>query len=545
MRSIILTGLMGSGKSEVGRALARRLGWRFVDTDAEIEARERRSIPEIFRAFGEPHFRAIERAVVRDAARRGLTVVSTGGGAVLSPANRRLLKNAGPVFYLNAPVDVLLQRLGDDPGRPLLGDDPRSALVRLHGGRRALYEEGSIAVDAAHTADAVVDEILARLADARQTVRVDLGPRAYDVKVGAGALSLVGFDLQRLDAGGLGAEGLGAGRQVVIVTHRSLARRFGEAVGGALDGCGFTTQTVTVAVGEQAKTLRQAARIVDALSRIGLDRTGTIVALGGGVIGDLAGFVAGTYMRGVRLVHIPTTLLAQIDSSIGGKAGVNERLAKGGPQIKNLIGLFHQPALVVADVETLRSLPARERRAGLAEAVKYAMVLDRELFDVLERADGIAARRWPSPALEEIVVRCAALKARVVEDDEFERGPREVLNYGHTVGHAIEAAMPGRHVHGEAVAVGMRVEAQIAVRLGLLSGEEAGRQDALLERFGLPATVPPGPVAALLDAMRLDKKRRDGRIRCTLPEGIGRARLGVDVPESLMQEVIHACQGSS
>ncbi len=540
MRSIILTGLMGSGKSEVGRVLARRLGWRFVDTDAEIEARERRSIPEIFRAFGEPHFRSVEHAVVRDAARRGLTVVSTGGGAVLSPANRRLLKNAGPVFYLNAPVDVLMQRLGDDPGRPLLGDDPRSALVRLHGERRALYEEGSIAVDAAHTVDAVVDEILARLEDARQTVRVDLGPRAYDVKVGAGALSLVGFDLQRLDAGGLGA-----GRQVVIVTHRSLARRFGEAVGGALEGCGFTTQTVTVMVGEQAKTLRQAARIYDTLSRIGLDRTGTIVALGGGVIGDLAGFVAGTYMRGVRLVHLPTTLLAQIDSSIGGKAAVNHGPAKGGPQVKNLIGVFHQPALVVADVETLRSLPVRERQAGLAEAVKYAMVLDRELFDVLERADGIAARRWSSPALEEIVVRCVALKARVVEDDEFERGPREVLNYGHTVGHAIEAAMPGRHVHGEAVAVGMRVEAQIAVRLGLLSGEEAGRQDALLERFGLPATVPLGPVAALLDVMRLDKKRRDGRIRCTLPEGIGRARLGVDVPESLMQEVIHACQGSS
>ncbi len=529
---------MGSGKSQVGAALARRLGWRFVDTDAEIVARGGRSIPAIFRESGEVHFRAIEQAVMREVIKRAQTVVATGGGAILSGANRRLMRNAGPVVYLKAPVDVLLQRLGDDPGRPLLGDDPRAALERLHHERAALYAQGSMAVDAAGTVDAVVDDILGRLAALRRTVRVDLGPRAYDVTVGAGVMSLVGFDLQRLGAGRHEI-----GRQVAIVTHRGLARRFGDLVGGALEGSGFVVKTLTAPVGEGAKSLRQASRIYDALGEWGFDRTGTIVALGGGVIGDLAGFVAGTYMRGVRLVHLPTTLLAQIDSSIGGKAAVNHSW-DGGPRAKNLIGVFHQPTLVTSDVETLRSLPARERRAGLAEAVKYAMVLDRGLFETLERDPPAPAGRWPLRELEGIVFRCAALKARVVEEDEFERGPREVLNYGHTVGHAVEAATHGRHVHGEAVAIGMRVEGQIARRLGLLSDEETGRQDALLERLGLPVTVPAGPIEALLEAMRFDKKRRDGRIRCTLPEGIGRARLGMDVPESLMREVIGACQGS-
>ena len=529
MRAVVLVGLMGSGKSEVGRALAHRLGWPFVDTDAEIEAREQRSIPTIFNESGEPYFRNVERAVVRVVARRAPAVIATGGGAVLSSSNRRLLQKAGPIFYLRAPLEVLLQRVGHDPGRPLLGDDPREALVRLHAERAAIYEQMGTVVDAAPPADVVARAILAHLAEARRRVHVGLDSRGYDVWVGVGALALVGFDLDRLGARG----------RVAMVTDRRLARRFGDIVRRCLEGSGFTTHLVAVPAGEQAKSLRQAGVVFDALAGFGFDRSDTIAALGGGVVGDLAGFVAGTYMRGVRLVQLPTTLMAQIDSSIGGKTAVNH------PQAKNLIGVFHQPALVVADVDVLRSLPPRERRAGLAEAIKYGMVLDRELFERLEREHTPPSQPWSSPFLEEIVARCLTLKARVVEDDEFERGPRMVLNYGHTVGHAVEAAMAGRYVHGEAVAIGMRVEGQIAVRLGLLSSDEAYRQDALLELLGLPATIPAGPVEPLLDAMRLDKKRRDGRIHCTLPEAIGRARLGVEVPDALMQEVIHACQESS
>jgi shikimate kinase/3-dehydroquinate synthase len=529
MRAISLIGPMGSGKTEAGRALARRLGWACIDTDAEIESHEGRAIPAIFRESGEAHFRAIERAVVQRAARRQNVVIATGGGAILSPVTCGVLAKAGPVFYLRAPLDVLLQRVGGDRGRPLLGDDPRSALEQLLGEREALYSQTGVPIDAAEPADAVVEAVLRHLAGAVHRVRVALGPRAYDAIVGTGVLALVGFELQRL----------GAGRQVAIVTHRSLLRRFGGGLTRALEGGGFTVHAVTVPAGEQAKSLRQASRILDALGAAGFTRSDTAVALGGGVAGDLAGFVAGIYMRGLRLVQVPTTLLAQIDSSIGGKTAVNH------PRAKNLIGVYHQPALVVTDIDTLRSLPPRERRAGLAEAVKYGMVLDHSLFEVVERDQKVLARRRAVDGLEEIVRRCATLKARVVEEDEYERGPREVLNYGHTVGHAVEATIPGRFVHGEAIAIGMHVEARIAVRLGLLDAHDADRQDGLLQGLGLPLAVPAGPLGLLLDAMRLDKKRRDGRIRCTLPEGIGRAQLGVDVPDSLMQEVVAACQESS
>jgi 3-dehydroquinate synthase len=535
MRVISLVGPMGSGKSETGRAVARRLGWEFVDTDAMIEAREGVSIAETFRQRGEARFRAIERAVIRDAVRGGRRVIATGGGAVLAAQNRRALMAAGPVFYLQAPVSVLAERVGTDRGRPLLGDDPRASLERLAGEREPLYQQTGETVDAARPVDAVAREILERLGRAqRRAVRVELGPRSYDVLVGTGILSFLGTDLDRLDAGG----------RVAVVTHPPLARRFGGQVTAALAGCGFAVNTITVPAGERMKNLRQAASLIDALSQAGLTRADTIVALGGGVIGDLAGFVAGTYMRGVPLVQAPTTLLAQIDSAIGGKTAVNH------PRAKNLVGTFHQPALVVADIDTLKSLPARERRAGLAEAVKYGMSLDRELFERLEShtatPDQPAAAALASPAeLAEVVLRCAALKARVVAQDELDRGPREVLNYGHTVGHAVEVVMSGRLVHGEAVSVGMTVEAQLAVRLGLLEPVAADRQDALLTGLGLPVNMPGGPVAPFMEAMRLDKKRRDGRIRCTLPEGIGRARLGVDVPDSLMEEVIGACQRSS
>lgn len=354
-------------------------------------------------------------------------------------------------------------------------------------------------------------------------VRVNLGLRSYDIVVGAGAISLIGREMQ----------GLGTGRQAAILSHRGVWRRFGDTLVPSLEGCGFAVQTLTVPPGEKSKNLRQVERVYDALSRAGFNRDDTLIALGGGVVGDLAGFVAGTYMRGVRLVQVPTTLLAQIDSGIGGKTAVNH------PRAKNLIGVFHQPALVIADPELLRSLPPAELRFGLAEAVKYGMAMDRALFEMLE---DFTPRSSNPESLGEIVYRCAALKARVVAEDEFDRGPREVLNYGHTVGHVLEVVLPGRFTHGAAVAIGMRVEAAAAVRLGLLAPADAARQTALLERLELPVTVPAGPPGPLLEAMQLDKKRRGGRTRCTLPEGIGRARLGVEVPDSLMQEVIMECQ---
>jgi 3-dehydroquinate synthase len=400
-----------------------------------------------------------------------------------------------------------------------LGADPRAALARLYDERRALYEDGSLVIDAGRPVGEVVQDVIARLADLnRATIRVHLGARSYNVRIGAGILPFLGHELQML----------GAGRRVLLVTHRALARRYGAGLVAPLEGSGYAVHPVTVPVGERAKSLRHAATVIDACAAAGMDRTDTVVSLGGGVIGDLAGFVAGTYMRGLRFVQVPTTLLAQVDSSVGGKTAVNH------PHAKNLIGVVWQPALVMADTDTLRSLPPRERRAGLAEVVKCGMVLDAQLLDAVEHDGDIV----------EIVSRCVALKARIVEQDEIERGPRQVLNYGHTVGHAIEAALPGRFIHGEAIAVGMRAEAEVAVRLGLLSGPDAVRQNTLLARLGLPVDVPAGSLDPLIEAMRLDKKVRGGRIRCSLPEGIGRARLGVDVSEDLMRDVLRASQAA-
>jgi 3-dehydroquinate synthase len=529
MRTIALVGPMGSGKTEVGRVLAERLGWTFVDTDAEIVAREGRPISDIFRTDGEHGFREMERAVVRSAARGRSRVIATGGGAVLSEATRRALRDAGPVFWLTAPIDVLLRRVGDDTGRPLLGHDPRGSLERLVRERDELYADAGQPIDATPSVETVVDSILRVLSAVQHAVRVDLGARSYDVKVGVGTLGLLGYELQTLGARG----------RVVIVTDRGLMKRYGVRVSAACARSGFDVLERIVPAGERAKSWRHTSSILDGLAASDINRSDTIVALGGGVVGDVAGFVAGVYMRGLRFVQVPTTLLAQIDSSIGGKTAVNHERAK------NLIGLYHQPALVLTDVDTLSSLPARERRAGLAEAVKYGMILDPELFSMLERDSNGLVAAGNTRQMADVVARCAATKARVVSLDETERGPREILNYGHTIGHAIESAMKGELVHGEAIAIGMTVELRTAQRMGLVTADVDERQTRLLERLGLPTRVPTVTTSAVLDAMRLDKKRREGRIRCSLPEGIGRTRLGVDVPASLLEEVIDACRESS
>ena len=265
-----------------------------------------------------------------------------------------------------------------------------------------------------------------------------------------------------------------------------------------------------------------------------------VTGLGGGVIGDLAGFVAGTYMRGLALAHLPTTLLAQVDSAIGGKTAVNH------PRAKNLIGVFHQPALVVADVETLKALPQREVRSGLAEVIKYGMACDAGLLVFVEdHLDALLAR--DPGALRQCVRWCASIKARVVQEDEHERGPRRLLNYGHTVGHALEILAGGSLTHGEAVAIGMSVEARIAQRLGLAGEAVLQGQNALISRAGLPTMIPSdGPGAdELLQTMRLDKKAHHGELRLTLVKDPGTGVLDEPVPEAVVREALAACRASS
>jgi len=337
-----------------------------------------------------------------------------------------------------------------------------------------------------------------------QTVRLDLGKSAYDIHIGSDLLRQVDDLLRPLNLG----------RHVGIVTHPTLQATYGSVVAASLERAGHEVALVTVPPGEDSKSLDQVRRLCQELVCARLDRGSALLGLGGGVIGDLAGFVAAILYRGISFVNLPTTLLAQVDSSIGGKTGVNL------PEGKNLVGAFHQPRLVVADVLTLQTLPEREFRSGLAEVVKHGMIADAVLFDRLEeQADRILARD-PGTLLE-IVSACSVIKARVVEADEREAGLRAMLNFGHTVGHAVEAALGyGVITHGEAVAHGMVVAAALSVRRGLCPEGDAARLRDLLGRFGLLGGSLPSP-ESLETYMVSDKKARDGVLQFVLTGGVG------------------------
>ena len=523
MKNVVLIGFMGTGKGAVGQILARRLGWTFIDTDRRVETKERATIPQIFARRGEEHFREVEARIIAEVAGKRDTVIATGGGAVLRPENMRRLREPGWVVSLTAPADVLLKRLTDGERRPLLRGDVRGNVVRLLDQRRPLYRDADLMIDVSvatpeRVADAVM-EFLGRRG--RQTIPVRLDGREYPVHVGEGILPLLAPDLQAMRAG----------RRAALLTHRAILRAAGALL-PVFKAHGFEVTVLEVPAGEQSKSLPVAGALFSRLARAKLDRHSTLIAFGGGVIGDLGGFVAATYMRGIRLIHVPTTLLAMVDSSIGGKTGVNHAA------VKNLVGAFFQPAAVFADVRMLETLPDRELRSGLAEAIKTGVIGDADLFEFIEENLPAVLRR-ETAALVEVIARCAAFKARVVEADEAERAERQILNYGHTIGHAVEAAA-GFHrlTHGEAVAIGMALEARLAQRLGLTEAATVERQNALLARAGLPIKLGAVSRAAVLRALALDKKGKDGVVRWPMLVGIGTVRREQEVPDGLLAEVL-------
>lgn len=532
---VLLVGLSGTGKTTVGRLLAQRLGVPFVDTDAEIERRSGCAIQEIFTESGESAFRALEREAVADCCKLASGIVATGGGAPLDPSSRARMQEAGRIIWLDAPTTELVERLTcDGPHRPLLADDPVTALNRLRFDREPVYSSLGPRVDASGLPEQVAERILHLILPAgsepaaarwAEPIPVRTASHAYSVYVGPGMLGAA----DRL----LAAAGL-RGTLRVVVDDRVDALH-GDRLRQALGDRRFTWHPVPS--GEEHKTLAQADRTFDALLAAAPERSDIVVAFGGGVVGDLAGFVAATLLRGVRFVQIPTTVLAQVDSSVGGKVAVDH------PRGKNLIGAFHQPSLVIADVDLLRSLPAREIAAGWAEVVKIAVVQDAAFFDQLER-DVEALLALEPVSTTQAIRRAVALKARLVEADERDvTGDRAILNYGHTVGHALEAATEfSGLLHGEAVAVGMRAAAHIAVRMGLHPADAQIRQEALLRRLGLPDRCA-GVSIAVRTAMGFDKKRFEGKMTWILPAGLGQVRLIQDVPATLVDEAVELVTG--
>lgn len=361
-------------------------------------------------------------------------------------------------------------------------------------------------------------------------LRVNLGPRSYGIHVTSGQAVSLGRHVRRvLDETWAGK----SCQSVLVVSDNHLADRIKPHV-DSLEAAGFLPRVAIVPAGESSKTLARVASLLDLLVDLKADRHWAVIAIGGGVIGDLAGFVAATYARGLPLVMVPTTLLAQVDSSVGGKVGVNH------PKAKNIIGAFHQPAGVWIDTAFLDTLPDRELRCGLAEVIKYGVILDAELFSFVE-SNAFPILTLEPAAMRHLVARSCELKAGIVERDEREEnGLRAILNFGHTVGHAIEAVAgyDGPFLHGEAVAVGMIAECQIAERLGWIDDSLRNRLMALLTTFDLPRSAPGLNVVGLLEAMTRDKKNRGGTIRMVLPRALGVVELTQDASVELVREVL-------
>ncbi|APD48891.1 3-dehydroquinate synthase [Synechococcus sp. CS-602] len=358
-------------------------------------------------------------------------------------------------------------------------------------------------------------------------IQVDLASNPYAVVIGAGSLGQLGSEMQK--------RGFKAGSKVLVVSNPAVEALYAEPLLAGLNGAGFETSLLAVPAGEDQKTPATVALIHDAAFQRRLERGSVIVALGGGVVGDMAGFAAATWLRGIAVVQVPTTLLAMVDAAIGGKTGVNH------PGGKNLIGAFHQPRLVLIDPSTLASLPAREFRAGMAEVIKYGVIGDPELFAALEAAPDLSSREAVGPLLlETLLERSAAAKARVVAADEREGGLRAILNYGHTLGHGVETLCGyGTFLHGEAVALGMLAAGDLAVAMGLWTDHDQARQRAVIAKAGLPLQLPKLDAGAMLATLQSDKKVKDGQLRFVLPTGIGQVVIRSDVSAAHILQLLN------
>ncbi len=521
--NIILTGFMGTGKTSVGRLIAGRLQWDFLDTDEEIERRENLAIPEIFESHGEPHFRALENDLCKELSSRKGLVVATGGGMPVNPENRKLLNSNGVVICLRCAPSEILARVNSGSGRPMLRDSDLEKRVtdllkaREHAYASLPFQVDTSALSVDQAAERVLSLVETSTADSRFLPVTTQGSGGYTIALGPGLLEFLGDILRDR----------GLTSRVAVVTDSNVSPIYLDRVMNSLNGSGFRPFSLTVPAGEETKNLNQVRQIYTNLLNGRMDRRGAVVALGGGVVGDLAGFAAATYMRGVALVQCPTTLLAMVDSSVGGKTGVDL------PQGKNLVGAFKQPVVVAADTLTLGSLPDSQIRMGMAELIKHAIIDDADLFSILEKSSGNLV---PEP---EMVARSVGVKIRMVEEDPFEAGRRAVLNLGHTVGHALEKCSNYSMAHGDAVSVGLVAAARISNRMGLCGNQVPERVEELLTRVGLSVGHTMNP-ADLVGVMSTDKKVVEGRVRFVLIREIGTVDHGLDVPPEFVREVLQS-----
>jgi len=520
--NLFIYGPPGCGKTTVGMLLAERMGWHFIDTDKIIENEAGMPIAEIFHQKGESDFRNREQTLLETLTKTTRTVVALGGGTLVDSENRALVEKCGPVVCLMCEPEVILQRMGDElNARPLLaGTGPLERLKALLSKRASLYASFPLALD---TTTLAPDDVVRKIQLLAGIFHVNAMGPGYDVLVNRGMLSRLAMELEERKLG----------PPFVVISDTNVAPLYLDTIRQALAPA--QADSIVIPAGEAEKTLKTLETIYTDLYRFKMERRGTILALGGGVVTDMAGFTAATFLRGVSWVALSTSLLGMVDAAIGGKTAVDM------PQGKNLIGSFYPPALVLADLDLLSTLPAQELKMGMSEAIKTAVVGDSKLLGRIEALEG----RITPDGLDWIVRRAARVKIRVVEEDPFERrGPREALNFGHTLGHGIEAHSDYRIPHGEAVALGMIAESQLAEKIGIAETNLCERLTGLLTSFGLPVRHN-APVENILEFVRTDKKRRGGRVKWALPVAAGKVRVGLDVADEDVRQALISigCQG--
>ena len=512
---LVLTGFMGAGKTSVGQVIAQKLGREFVDMDVLIEKEEGMSIPKIFETRGEGYFRAREAEWCARLAAQNNLVVATGGGALVNPNNRAQFKDAFTVC-LDAGPEEIYNRLKEEHHRPLLATpNPQQRIVELMAARRDAYAQIEWHLDTtSKTIDQVAEEIFGLLVPRR--ISVTAPKSACPIFVGAGLLARVG-QLINLTTDEFSP-------RCAIITNSRVAQLHSAPVIESLRARNFEPHIIEIPDSEQFKTLDTVRMIYDRLIDAQLDRKSIIFAMGGGVIGDLAGFVAATFLRGVAFVQMPTTLLAMVDASIGGKVAVDH------PRGKNLIGAFKQPYAVITDTDALATLPEEELHSGMAEVVKHGIIGDVGLFEILERDPHSSP--VPTEGRQSWITRAMQVKIDIVARDPLEQGERGKLNLGHTFGHAFELMSNYKLQHGEAVSIGLVCAARLALRQNLCAPAVATRVENLLRAIDLPTRVPRAmSTDAILLAMATDKKRVGSRLRFVLPRAIGDVAIVDDVPQ--------------
>ena len=556
-RSIVLVGMMGAGKTSIGKRLAAALHLPFIDADVEIETAAGMTISEIFARHGEAYFRDGERRVIGRILADTPCVLATGGGAYMNATTRERIAERGISIWLKADADVLLRRVKKRPNRPLLQTrDPEETLRALIDERYPVYALADfclVSKEGPHEAmvEAVIEtlerglETLPRLqhespvmtgaaaTPARQSatcVPVELGARRYDILIGKDLIARAGEEIARVSPKSACA----------IVTDETVAKHHLPALKASLDAAGIRHASIIIKAGEASKCYDTFAKVCDDVIAARMERRDIILALGGGVVGDLAGFVASTVRRGMRFVQIPTTLLAQVDSSVGGKTAINS------PHGKNLIGAFYQPSLVLADTDTLATLDPREFRAGYAEVAKYGLIDDAPFFSWLEKNHADVFAR--GDGLTHAIATSCRSKAAIVARDETEQGDRALLNLGHTFGHAFEALThydTPRLNHGEGVAIGVACAMRFSAHMGYCAPEDATRVEAHLKAVGLPSRIRDIPdwnftADQILDAMYQDKKVERGALTFILTRGIGQSFIAKGIVGDVVRSFLKA-----